>query len=269
MSIQRGWVARLPRWAFVLACLIIALAGACVAFLVSAIVLMIVGVDGSDPVAVGSVLLVMLAGLILPVVWLRRRRRFLNIPERHEERTFSQRQSSEFPPTGHPAKTMAGANANQSVGPQVDADQANVDAKSRKFSLRPSERLYMEGYAAYIHNAAWVYHGDAYLTSARIVYCKKNPILFYLLAGPLLGHLFKGKKILFEISLQNLASVLKQKHGFGSKFVLGTLDGKEYGVQFGTRQERWLSAIKEAAERARPGIKTDAIGEFYILLTEQ
>ena len=74
MSIQQSGLARLPGWAFVSCCSVAALVGACVMFLFAALVLTLADVKGSEPVAVWSILLAMGNGLVLPVLWLIRRR---------------------------------------------------------------------------------------------------------------------------------------------------------------------------------------------------
>lgn len=130
-----------------------------------------------------------------------------------------------------------------------------------KFNLKVGESLYVEGYTAYLKSALNVYQGDAYLTSERFVYCKKSTLIFYLLLGPLLGHLIKGKSVVFEFPLSDLKSIHEEKHGFGKKFVITLHDGNEYSVQFGTRRGKWVTAIKEAVQNVIPDAQIREIGE--------
>jgi len=137
-----------------------------------------------------------------------------------------------------------------------------------KFSLRADERLLMDGYATYLKSALNVYQGDAYLTSSRFVYCKKNPILFYALAGPIFGHLFKGKTIVFEIELSVIRSLVREKQGFGFKYVITTEHGEQVALGFGTRSQKWIDALRDVVKKARPGITVEEIGESIYFSTE-
>jgi len=127
-----------------------------------------------------------------------------------------------------------------------------------KFSLSDGERLFMEGYVVYLKSKFNVVSGDAYLTSERFVYCKKSALLFYFLLGPLFGHLVKGKNLVFEISLCDLKSIHEEK---GKKFILTLQNGDEFAIAFGTRREKWVTAIKDAVKRVIPGVQVSEIGE--------
>ena len=130
-----------------------------------------------------------------------------------------------------------------------------------KFSLNDGESLFMEGYTVYMMSAMNVYQGDAYLTSERFVYCKKSDLIFYLLLGPLFGHLVKGKSIVFQFSLTELKSIHEEKHGLGKIFILTLCNGNQYAIQFGTRREKWVNAIKQSIQNIEPNIKIKEIGE--------
>lgn len=127
-----------------------------------------------------------------------------------------------------------------------------------KFELKENERLFIEGYVAYLKSKINVVQGDAYLTSERFVYCRKSPILFYLLLGPLFGHFVKGKDLVFEIPLCELKSIHEEK---GKKIILTTNSGNEYAIAFGTRKEKWIKAIKDAVTNSVPNITVSEIGE--------
>lgn len=130
-----------------------------------------------------------------------------------------------------------------------------------KFELEKNERLFIEGYVTYIKSMAHVVHGDAYLTSDRFVYCRKSPILFFFLLGPLFGHFVKGTDLVFEIPLCELKSIHEEKHGLAKKFVLTSSSGNAYAIQFGTRKEKWIKAIKDAVTSSVPNISVIEIGE--------
>ena len=130
-----------------------------------------------------------------------------------------------------------------------------------KFELKENERLFIEGHVAYLKSKVNVVQGDAYLTSERFVYCKKSPILSFLLLGPLFGLFVKGKDLVFEIPLCELKSIHEEKHGLGKKIIFTTNSGNEYAIAFGTRKEKWLKAIKEAVTNSVPNITVSEIGE--------
>lgn len=130
-----------------------------------------------------------------------------------------------------------------------------------KFECGPDERLYLEGYCVYLKSSVSIYQGDAYLTSKRFVYCRKNRILYWLLLGPVLGMLTKGKNIIFELNLQEIKSIVKQKHGMGSKYVIGAADGRQFPIQFMSRKDLWVETLTDLVKRARPEEKVEAVGE--------
>lgn len=130
-----------------------------------------------------------------------------------------------------------------------------------KYSLKENERLFMEGYVSYLKSKINVIQGDAYLTSDRFIYCKKSTLLFFFLLGPLFGHLVKAKDVVFEIPLSDVKSIHEEKHGLAKKIVITSTFGSGYAIQFGTRKEKWINAIKEAVTASTPDCKVSEVGE--------
>jgi hypothetical protein len=131
-----------------------------------------------------------------------------------------------------------------------------------KLELEESESKYMEGSGVYLKNTLNVIQGTIYLTSKRIIFCKRSG-LFNALAGPLLMHLSKGKHIAFEIKLDQIKSIHSEKHGFASKFIFTNRSGDQFAIQFMTGKEKWLKAICDAIKFHYPQLDVMQLGERY------
>jgi hypothetical protein len=127
--------------------------------------------------------------------------------------------------------------------------------------LNSGESVYLEGGAVYIKKSFGVFQGTMYITNNRIVFCKRSGLLNALL-GPLLMHITKGKKIVFEIPLEKLSKIGIEKHGFAKKYVFYNSNGDFEYIQFNTNAGKWIDAIKSAVQTNVPNVQISQIGEL-------
>ena len=125
--------------------------------------------------------------------------------------------------------------------------------------LTKDESNYLEGGAVYIKKSMGVFQGTMYITSKRVVFCKRSGLMNGLL-GPLFMHLTKGKIIVFEIPLNKLAKIGLEKHGFAKKYVFHHSNGDFEYIQFNMNANKWLDAIKSAVQTNVPNIQISQIG---------
>lgn len=131
-----------------------------------------------------------------------------------------------------------------------------------KLQLGVSESKYMEGSGVYLKNTLNIIQGTIYLTSKRIVFCKRHG-LFNALAGPLLMHLARGTNIVLEIELDQIRSIHSVKHGFGSKLIFSNRNGDNFAIQFINGKEKWLNAICDTIKFHHPRLDVMQLGERY------
>ena len=127
--------------------------------------------------------------------------------------------------------------------------------------LQKDESIYLEGGAVYLKKTFGVFQGTFYVTSNRIVFCKRSG-LFNALLGPILMHLTKGKIVVFEIPLNKLSKIGIEKHGFGKKYVFYNSNGEFEYIQFNMNANKWIDTIKNAVEANVKNTKVSQIGEL-------
>ena len=115
----------------------------------------------------------------------------------------------------------------------------------KKFVLLPEESIEIEGSGTHIKSIINYISGHAILTNRRLIFCNKNIESTMMLAGLVgvaLSMARKQVKISFQIALTDVKSVTKSKHGFASKYVFETVDGKIYNLQF-TKEKNWVEGL--------------------------
>ena len=123
----------------------------------------------------------------------------------------------------------------------------NKQLAGEKFALLDGEALRMQGYVVYVRGRVSTVSGDGYLTTRRFVFCRKPRL-------PLgLGEFLRGRKIVFAFALEELQSIVQQNRGVGRTHLLKLRNTAEFGIQFGSRRERWLLAFGAAIRQIRPG----------------
>lgn len=127
--------------------------------------------------------------------------------------------------------------------------------------LANNENLYLEGGAVYIKKTFGVYQGTFYVTSKRIIFCKRSWWTLPLL-GPLFMYLTKGKTIVFEIPLNKLSKIGLEKHGFGKKYVFHNSNGDFEYIQFNMNANKWIETIKNAVQTNVPSVEISQVGEL-------
>ncbi len=135
-------------------------------------------------------------------------------------------------------------------------------------NLENNEASFMEGSGVYMKSTFNVHQGTFCLTSERFIFLKRSG-LFNAVAGPLLMHLAKGSKPVFEIEHSNLKSIHSEKQGFGSKLIFTTTQDEKFALQFNTNKEKWLMSIQDAVKNYNPMIKVSKIGENYTFSLDQ
>ena len=126
--------------------------------------------------------------------------------------------------------------------------------------IAEEESPLMNGSCNYLKGIMNVKQGTAYLTTKRFLFGKRGG-LFEAVTGPLLMHLSKGGQIVIDIEFSNLKRIEKKSHGFASKYVFHTKDGKDYTLQFNRKAEQWLNSICEAAKRDVSGLQVNKHGD--------
>jgi hypothetical protein len=127
-------------------------------------------------------------------------------------------------------------------------------------NLDNNENTFMEGAGVYLKSNFNVIQGTILLTSKRFFFLKRSG-LFNAIAGPLLMHLAKGSKMVFEIELSKLKSIHSEKHGFGSKFIFTNNQDETFPLQFVSGKEKWLQSIIDAVRNCNSNIKISQIGD--------
>ncbi|WP_300673645.1 GRAM domain-containing protein [Desulfoluna sp.] len=131
-----------------------------------------------------------------------------------------------------------------------------------KFQLEEDEILYLENNANLLRGGMKVSQGAAYLTSRRLVFCKRS-FLWTFFLGFLLAALFKSKKIWVTIPLNEIQSIHMEKHGLAKKYVLQVEDGNAYAFQFlgfwKQQNEKWVDTIGAAIKTHVDGVSITAV----------
>lgn len=96
--------------------------------------------------------------------------------------------------------------------------------------LYSNENLIYECSATNLISSFSVQQGTIYVTSKRLVFCKR-PWYALPLFGPVFMHLFKGSVEVFEIPLRKLNGVADEKHGFATKCVIYYASNKKEQIQ--------------------------------------
>ncbi len=121
-----------------------------------------------------------------------------------------------------------------------------------RFNVQPDEQVIIKGELVYIKSKWVVVSCQGILTNKRLALGKNlNPVWGFI---PRLYSYFRGKKIVFQILLQNLEAITHQDKS--ELFTLKTTDGSEYSVMstslFGKKKNDWLQAITAAGQNAQP-----------------
>lgn len=105
MSTFNNLITRCPSWLFVLACIISSLIGGFVSFCVAVVVFAVIArMNGSEPAAIGGMLIALLVGFLLPIMWLRRKRQRLSaIESEQSQRTPTVKVSKKSQPLHIPS----------------------------------------------------------------------------------------------------------------------------------------------------------------------
>jgi hypothetical protein len=116
--------------------------------------------------------------------------------------------------------------------------------------LYSNEIKYYECSATNIISILNVQQGTIYITSKRIVFCKR-PWYALPLLGPLLMHLFKGTVEVFEIPLRKLEKIAIAKHGFAKKYEINFAPNKKESIQL-MDFNRFINSIEKAVQESHP-----------------
>jgi len=127
---------------------------------------------------------------------------------------------------------------------------------AERFKIQPDEQELMKGPLSY-RKSKWGFVAcQGVLTTKRLALGKKlNPMWSII---PRLYVLIVGRKIVFQIPLENFHSIRHDKEEMGAYFIIRTTDGSEYpvtsGSLFGKSNDDWISAIADAVRGAVPGV---------------
>ena len=122
-----------------------------------------------------------------------------------------------------------------------------------RFKAHPGEEILLKGSLFYKTSKWRGVPCQGILTSKRFVMGKKLNQLWSVI--PRLYSHIRGKKIVFQIPLENFDSITYNK---GTLITLKTTDGAEYQVipdGLFSKKETWIQAITDAVQAARPEIK--------------
>lgn len=114
----------------------------------------------------------------------------------------------------------------------------------KHFDLSDGEKLLTEGLASHLKSIISIDSGYCYLTTKRLVFCKKQMSLSTLaspLIGPLVSYFRKQTRITFEIPLENIKSIERKKHGFSYKESLHLCSDKTINLQL---QDEFMKCIE-------------------------
>ena len=140
-----------------------------------------------------------------------------------------------------------------------------------KFKLQPDERILKKGGIIYyppetknmgaLKAGFKAKQGKAFLTSARIVGATKVAVFPF---GPLIWLIMWmiGRKILFEIALNDITSVKKSSET--QQFFIYSKDNCECIIAFDSildSRGKWLTAIADAISAGEPGAKVETSEE--------
>ena len=100
---------------------------------------------------------------------------------------------------------------------------------------------------------------EAYLTRNRFILCKRDISLTDVVNIVRKKHNTSfpetfsriGKKIVVDINLNELSSVIKKKYGRAYKMIFSTTTGKKYYLQF-SQPDSWLQSIEETLKKSYP-----------------
>lgn len=127
---------------------------------------------------------------------------------------------------------------------------------TERFKVQPDEQVLMKGPLSFRKGKWSGVSCQGTLTNKRLALGKKlNPMWSII---PRLFVLIMGRKIVFQIPLENFHSIRHNKEELGLYFIIRTMDGTEYPVNseaiFGKKNEDWISAIADAVSSAVPGL---------------
>jgi hypothetical protein len=114
-----------------------------------------------------------------------------------------------------------------------------------KMNLLPGESILIEGLSTYIKSALNSITCRAFLTNYRLVFCNTGMVgaqAWFGVIGAVAALARKPTKITFQVPLAQIASVVKGKHVFATKYTVSTLSGQRYNVQF-SEGDRWETAL--------------------------
>ena len=90
----------------------------------------------------------------------------------------------------------------------------------KHFTISDGEKLLMEGMALHLKSVFSTDSGYCYLTNKRLVFCKKQLLLSILaspLIGPIVSALRKQTRITFEVPVESIKSIDRNKYGSSYK----------------------------------------------------
>ncbi len=128
---------------------------------------------------------------------------------------------------------------------------------AERFKVEPDEQVISKGPLSY-RKSKWGFVAcEGVLSDKRLALGKKlNPMWSII---PRLYVLIRGRKIVFQIALENFHSIRHDKEEMGAYFIIRTTDGSEYPVTsaaiFGKKNEDWIQEITDAVKSAHPGMK--------------
>ncbi len=125
---------------------------------------------------------------------------------------------------------------------------------AERFKVQPDEQVLLKGPLIYSKSKWGSVSCQGVLTTRRLALSKKlNPMWSII---PRLYVLIMGRKIVFQIPLENFHSIRHDKEEMGAFFIIRTLDGSEYPVTsyaiFGKSNEDWISAIADGVKGVSP-----------------
>jgi hypothetical protein len=112
-----------------------------------------------------------------------------------------------------------------------------------QFALSAGEQIVFEtNWGSWLKSMVQVTAGRVVLTNQRLVFCDTG-YTGYGIIFIIMQFLTPATRVVWEVPIEDIARVSRERHGFASKYVVSCSSGPTYTVQVGTGDSKWKEGL--------------------------
>ena len=118
-----------------------------------------------------------------------------------------------------------------------------MNQSEKQFALEAGEEiLYETKWGSWLKSTVQVTAGRVILTTRRLVFCDTGYTGFGIIFL-IVQFFMPATRVVWEVPVNDIATVVRERHGLASKYVVTCGSGQKYTIQVGTGDAKWKECV--------------------------